>query len=599
MSLVRGTSYRIDERESGFLPLADSSVVYKHAALGLSGGRVRALQSGDVFAGFAGRDVDSRMLATGANPEQVPIIRKGEATLTVVGATSTSVGVPVYATADDTFTTTAGGSLIGSIVRVPSSGSAVVEFSALDSARALAAIQTPTLRVYAGSPIIVAHRGSRMTAPENSMAAFKAAYAAGIRYIEMDCQVIANGRAVVMHDTTIDRTCAPSTGAVASQTEANWKALRLSSLLAAGPAYNSEAPPFFDEVLDWASDKDVVLVVEPKGDTTAVQLSAYYAMNAELRARYWPADRVVFNSFNSTTVIPRIRQDGWRCFFNGSTPGTAEIDTAAAAGATGISWADASGDQWTPARSAYALSKGLDRWASNINRRQPVSLLSGLVDYISTDDAVYLAGVTRYTSDPWGAQKFAPGMTNGDSAAADPYSANRGVFTSAGWVLDTTAGYKGCMQGYACPVGGNASQRVQTIRFQAQFTTVANDTRWIGVACCHADDRNYQDGVTTRLGYMILFRRNAQIDIFSTPASGGSVSLGSTGAGTNLTLTTTYTFEVAITAAGVTATIYAADGTTVLRTLSVTDASAAGGWFDIGGSGANLTFIPGSLRISA
>ncbi|MTV64657.1 glycerophosphodiester phosphodiesterase, partial [Streptococcus pneumoniae] len=66
----------------------------------------------------------------------------------------------------------------------------------------------PPARVSAAGPVIVAHRGSRLTAPENSMAAFKAAYAAGLRHIEMDLQVNAAGQCVVMHDTTVARTCA-------------------------------------------------------------------------------------------------------------------------------------------------------------------------------------------------------------------------------------------------------------------------------------------------------------------------------------------------------------------------------------------------------
>lgn len=469
----------------------------------------------------------------------------------------------------------------------------------------------PPSKVNSAGPIIVAHRGSRMTAPENSMSAFSAAYAAGIKYIELDVQVIANGRAVVMHDTTIDRTCAPSTGNVSAQTEANWKALRLSSLLTAAPSLNSEAPPFFDEVLDWATGKDVVLVVEPKGATTADQLAAYFAMHAELRLRYFPASRVVFNSF-TLSVITRIRVDGYRCFFNGSTPGNAEIDSAAAAGATGISWADSTGSNWTQARSDYAASKGLDRWASNVSRRQVRGLLTGLVDFVSSDDAIYLAEVSRSLTDPWGGRRFAPGMLPGDSATGDPDSSFRGTFSSSGWVIDsaTPAAYRGALQGYACPVGGNPAQRAQTIRVQVVYTAVNSDTRWWGIGFCRGDDRNFNDGVQIRKGYFVNFRRNAQIDINFQPASGGGTLLLANTAGTNLTLGTIYTLEVSVVPLDantntITATIYAADGVTVIRTLSTTDAAISatqgpvqGGYFDIGSSGVNGYCVPGSLRIT-
>lgn len=118
MPLTRNAAYNIAERIANVLPLADATVVYQHAALGLSSGRVRPLQSGDTFAGFAGRRVDSRALATGAPPEQVPIIRSGEALLPITA----SVGASVYATADDTFST-AGGSYIGKVVRLEGAGS--------------------------------------------------------------------------------------------------------------------------------------------------------------------------------------------------------------------------------------------------------------------------------------------------------------------------------------------------------------------------------------------------------------------------------------------------------------------------------------------
>jgi hypothetical protein len=118
MPLTRNAAYNIAERIANVLPLADATVAYQHAALGLSSGRARPLQSGDTFAGFAGRRVDSRALATGAPPEQVPIIRSGEALLPIAG----SVGASVYATADDTFST-AGGSYIGKVVRLEGAGS--------------------------------------------------------------------------------------------------------------------------------------------------------------------------------------------------------------------------------------------------------------------------------------------------------------------------------------------------------------------------------------------------------------------------------------------------------------------------------------------
>ncbi len=54
--------------------------------------------------------------------------------------------------------------------------------------------------------IVLAHRGSSGTAPENTMAAFRAAAAAGADLIELDVRFSAECTAVVIHDRTLRRT---------------------------------------------------------------------------------------------------------------------------------------------------------------------------------------------------------------------------------------------------------------------------------------------------------------------------------------------------------------------------------------------------------
>lgn len=54
-------------------------------------------------------------------------------------------------------------------------------------------------------PIIFAHRGGGFEAPENSMAAFRRLSEIGIRYLETDVQLTADGQVVVCHDETLDR----------------------------------------------------------------------------------------------------------------------------------------------------------------------------------------------------------------------------------------------------------------------------------------------------------------------------------------------------------------------------------------------------------
>jgi glycerophosphoryl diester phosphodiesterase len=55
-------------------------------------------------------------------------------------------------------------------------------------------------------PLIIGHRGASAVAPENTMAAFEAAIAAGADGIEFDVRLSRDGVAVIIHDDTLQRT---------------------------------------------------------------------------------------------------------------------------------------------------------------------------------------------------------------------------------------------------------------------------------------------------------------------------------------------------------------------------------------------------------
>lgn len=72
--------------------------------------------------------------------------------------------------------------------------------------------------VFAGSPLLIAHRGGAGLSPENTLSAF---LAASERWhadmVEFDVRASADGRCVIIHDPTVDRTT-NATGEVASMT---------------------------------------------------------------------------------------------------------------------------------------------------------------------------------------------------------------------------------------------------------------------------------------------------------------------------------------------------------------------------------------------
>ncbi len=53
---------------------------------------------------------------------------------------------------------------------------------------------------------VIAHRGARAYAPENTLAAFALAAEMGADWFELDCRLTLDGEVIVIHDDTIERT---------------------------------------------------------------------------------------------------------------------------------------------------------------------------------------------------------------------------------------------------------------------------------------------------------------------------------------------------------------------------------------------------------
>lgn len=95
----------------------------------------------------------------------------------------------------------------------------------------------------------IAHRGSGVnraaqTLPENSLAGFQAAMRDGADGIELDIELTSDGRLLVLHDDTLDRTTT-CRGCLSSYTYAQARTCRLTNF--AGEASN-EPPPTLEEV---------------------------------------------------------------------------------------------------------------------------------------------------------------------------------------------------------------------------------------------------------------------------------------------------------------------------------------------------------------
>jgi glycerophosphoryl diester phosphodiesterase len=98
------------------------------------------------------------------------------------------------------------------------------------------------------SVLNIAHRGASGTFPENTLAAFRAAIEAGADMCELDVQLTRDGKVVVIHDDTVERTT-DGQGAIAALTLDELQRLDAGAKFQSG-AHRGARIPTLDEVFD-------------------------------------------------------------------------------------------------------------------------------------------------------------------------------------------------------------------------------------------------------------------------------------------------------------------------------------------------------------
>ncbi len=128
-------------------------------------------------------------------------------------------------------------------------------------------------------PLAIAHRGGTESAPENTVAAFRAASDLGFRYLETDVHLTADGVLVAFHDDALDRVTDGS-GVLA---DLPWSEVRAARIAGTEPI------PTLDELLE--EFPDARFNIDPKSDHVVVPLVA------ALR-RHGAVDRVCIGAFS-------------------------------------------------------------------------------------------------------------------------------------------------------------------------------------------------------------------------------------------------------------------------------------------------------------
>jgi glycerophosphoryl diester phosphodiesterase len=142
-----------------------------------------------------------------------------------------------------------------------------VAFAAVVAALVVSALQVLPTQA-ATDPLLTAHRGigNSATIPENTIPAFEYAAEHGADIVEFDVQLSSDGKMVVIHDKTLNRTT-DCTGYVKDRTLAYIKACDTE------PA--GSHPPSFRQALTYLKGTDLKIRAELKGTWTSSQVQKF------------------------------------------------------------------------------------------------------------------------------------------------------------------------------------------------------------------------------------------------------------------------------------------------------------------------------------
>lgn len=115
---------------------------------------------------------------------------------------------------------------------------------------------------YPYRPLAIAHRGHSIGVPENTIASYRRAIELGAEMIEADVNMSRDGRLVMIHDSTLDRTTT-GTGRVS---DATWEELqRLDAASWFDAASASLRIPSTEETIELAREAGIFMCFEVKG----------------------------------------------------------------------------------------------------------------------------------------------------------------------------------------------------------------------------------------------------------------------------------------------------------------------------------------------
>lgn len=279
-----------------------------------------------------------------------------------------------------------------------------------------------------GNVLVEAHRGASWIAPENTIASIGAAIGSA-DLTEFDVRETADGKLVLMHDSTVNRTTNGS-GSVSSLTLAQIQTLDAGSWFA--PTFAGEPVPTMSEAISFAMSVGIEPLVERKAGGAVTYHNEFVSTGLA------PADfRVISFDWSFLDGMDTLNSSYNLGALGGGVLDQSAINTAQAQGADFLDWSHSSVTQAT-VDLVHANGMELHVWTVNDSFRMQ-QLIDYGVDGITTDNPATLS---------WLVLRSSPDL-NGDSLINETdwqwYHAGRGVDLTG--LSDLEAYQKGDMDG--------------------------------------------------------------------------------------------------------------------------------------------------------
>ena len=242
-------------------------------------------------------------------------------------------------------------------------------------------------------PLVIAHRGYSMVAPENTLASFEFALSAGADLVELDYHHSKDGVPVVLHDYTLDRTTDATNRLGGSKIRADARNADEITKLNAGswfnPRFALEKPPLLSDALDFIQKKGVTLIERKAGDAaTCVELLKKKNLINDVIVQAFDWNYLTeFHKLAPQQVLgalgPPSTKEGRKLTDDEKRLNSAWVDGAKATGSRVVVWSRAVSKEAID----YAHGKGLKVWVYTINEPELANkLLDAGVDGIITDN---------------------------------------------------------------------------------------------------------------------------------------------------------------------------------------------------------------------